>query len=241
MRDNRSWVGHHDFANSGEIRREAEINQSIIEAKFQTELSHFRMSVKSKLIKHGALSDGVGVALFQQEVFEPDQPSSILQTMVCVMRTAEPGEAVDCKQSIRIITNELINTEENDKWLAIDFTADEVDDTQYFVGVFDLESPNYPEMEMIPGSEKMQQVADGKSPIPLVPLFNLKDDKITLSQNFQVFTPAVAIPVEGKNESVAPFGSYEFIEHKVQALDVGVELLGQIAELEPIYVGSGAD
>jgi len=240
MKQRRSWVGHHDFANSGDLRREAEYNQRMIEAQFYGDINQFRMDVAHTLEKHGALSEGSSLAVFEHEQYFPDQPASLIQTMVHMHRHGRVEQGVYSKPSIRIITNEMILDENNDKWLAIDFSADCYDDTQYFVDVFDLDKPDYPDAEMYEEGNPYASATPDYAPIPYAPYFDVSDEgTLVFVDNLQPFTPSVRLETKSKRTTdrwVAPFGNYKILKDKVHALAVGNELLRQIANVEPSII-----
>lgn len=214
---------HHDFANSADIRREAAHNQHLLEANFLGNLNLFRASVAQKLLSCGALSPRGGWAIFNQECIEEDDGALKTlpggkETLIKVSRGKFSSDNGYQVPNIRIITNELIRTQENDQWLTQDFTADDKNDTQYFVDAVNPQS----------------QSVDST----LAPLFFVTDDgELMATSNTAAFTPAIGVlmPERPRIAEAIPFGHFINLEDKIHALSVGSALLEEVSRLEPTY------
>lgn len=224
MSERKSWVGHHDFINSGDIRLEHKHNEAMLEAKFHGDLNQFRVKATEKLDKHGGLANGGGVAIFSQEVMVEDGSLRTVNTFLHA-KSFEQTEAHIKPPSIRIIRNELIVNGESGEILAVDFAANQETDVQYLVDAY---SPK-------------QAALETDAWHTLAPVFIVDEDEIKITSNYAAFTPVLEViedDVNLKEVRAIPFGSYLYLEDKIHALSIGEELLDSLDSEEPVHIES---
>lgn len=219
------FTGHHDFAESSDIRREAAINQELLEAKFIRDLNQFRSEALYKLHTHDALehSVGEGWGVFSNYEIENESEEAMFlpggKSTLLLATNGKPNPSNgNPVPKIRIITNELIRTPDKCQWLTQDFSADKEDHAQYMVDVVDVNNQRVDET--------------------LAPLFVVDDEsRLNLSINTCAFTPSFGVKLEGRPDTMtAPFGDYENLEDKIHALSAGQALLEEVMNIEPEHI-----
>lgn len=223
MNERKSWVGHHDFANYGDIRREHRHNEAMLEAKFYGDLNQFRVKATQKLAEHEALSDSGGVAIFSQDGTCAEEHSNTVNTLLSLAPSKHDASEL-APPKIRIIKNELIVNESSGQVFTVDFAADEEDDVQYLVDAYDPDQAASSEL--------------GASHT-LAPVFIIEEGEIKITPNYNTFTPVLQINGAGmglEEVKVMPFGSYLYLEDKIHALSIGERLLDDLANTAPVHV-----
>ncbi|CAN5433283.1 hypothetical protein BH10PAT3_BH10PAT3_0840 [soil metagenome] len=186
---------------------------------YEDTLHVFRADVFRLLSKHSAISGGEGWAFFEIPQ-EPDGGSvAILPNKDLVILF----ESVKLKKSklpkrvphIRITSSERIGVDDGEEYVSTDVCVDQEDDAQYIVGSFPVRpSVSYESS--------------------VVPLFFVAADGNLVSANFHGY-PSMPSLTES-NGKLLPFGHYNNLLDKVDALDVARSLLGEVMDIVPRYV-----
>ncbi len=242
---------HPDYVEYGELRILEAENRKLIEAQlerqFERDITEFRSDIMTKLLRHGALENSQGWAMFHTD-FDSEvtgdtavHNTKLFRNVLILCEPSStptwPGSGTDVPH-IRIFVNELLpfikdekgedgknekakkatDSKEEYAWITQDVAVDESGDCQHFVDAF------IPEEEDLRKSKSVIFLADGEG-------------GYMLSKNFQPFTPVMKLPPDDvpvvKPTDIIPLGVYMDIRDRTDALAVARELLAEVMDLEP--------
>lgn len=220
MKEHMSWVGHHDFVGDPILRSESRHTRSLLEAKLERDLSHFRARVVSKLANDGILKEGRGAGVYALDYNEGGGGLALDQGMQETLISIRPVLSLPHQlpmPHIRIITNELYEATDAPTWLSIDFMATPEGAIRHFIDAYSFTSHR-----------------EGRT---LASFFCIDEDgDFALSTSTPGMTPEYVISApEIQPPVVPPFGSGTVLEDKIHALEVGNQLLADVYHLTPAY------
>lgn len=220
MLNHESFTGGHDDCDSFEVDEERYLAQTGLEAKYQDDCAIFKADVVMLLQKLGATSEKTGWAIFQINggcTLDVDSKATAIDHEILVLllnsKYEEDDEPPAC--NVRIITAEQFANEDIKYYISTDFTLDNTADCQYFVDTI-ITQKDKAEIKNI-----------------LAPIFWVNDSGGLGARNVRRFTQSRGI--DSQEVTVTPFGRWDNMEDRIQALAVGKSLLQTVETLEPAY------
>ena len=210
----------HDWVATNTIRRLRDHNEALMEEKYTHDASAFRQKFFAKLMQHGALNDGVGWAMFDDE--ESGSTSTLGRNETVLLSIPMLNEAMGDYRvpRIRIITNQQFISDGKVFYLADDVTVT-VHDAHCFTSAVNLPTTVEEFGNMLTHS--------------LTPLFKAVDGQLLTSNNFNMGTPIVEFEDQARPETaVQPFGNPEVLSDRIYALHKAQQILSSVMDWEPI-------
>ena len=219
-----------EFVSDEELIAVRVSNQEALEARYQEDCNILRADAILKLTKHKAMNEAIGWCIFHLTDMETSDSSvATIGNYKEVLLLAHNGGGIATVDghnvpTIRLITNEPFLTEEGlTEWLSIDFSLDSDNDCMYSIDATDFANT--------------QDVSNTVAPLFLVN----KEGNLTLSKNFQHFTPIIGLcdtDSSGEEVVLEPFGYNEYVTDRLHCIDVARQLLDEIMQREPDYIHS---
>ena len=216
----------HDFVNTNDIRKLAEANQVLKETRYEGGVNQLRASVAWLLNYHQALGEHGGWAIFVDDSDVTPAGSgaewSYRETLVIVVGKKQHNFDKPLRKgaTVRMITNELVETEYGGQYYIQDVMVDEDGDSQYIIDAADLRSER------------------GNRPDNIIaPLFMISEEKgLVISGNVSRPVPKIDLNYGLPGAPVIPFGHYSNYNDKLYALEKAEEIFQTICELTPSYI-----
>lgn len=215
--DGREWV------EAEEIEELAAQDEAMMLEQYIHEVATLRRQFFGKLLAHGALKDGLGWAIFDDET-QGSVAELESREVLLLCGAVEGTSMVEYPiPLIRIITNEPYVAEDAITYISEDVTVKPDGTANYFIDAIRLEADN--------PSQQSKALKESSAP-----LFIIRDGRLRFTENWLPATPSIRVTSDSEpNMSVRPFGDSQAMADNIYALSKARAMLDSISDLVPLW------